>query len=33
MSFVSGIGESRRYLHACRERVYAQIDIANFGVT
>ena len=26
-------GESRRYLHARRERDYAQIDIANFGVT
>ena len=26
-------GESRRYLHACRERDYAKIDIANFGVT
>ena len=26
-------GESWRYLQACRERDYAQIDIANFGVT
>ena len=24
-------GESRRYLLVCRERDYAQIDIANFG--